>query len=243
MKARPNDQLILIWLLDYLSDYPEVATKIVLRHVDATLFNSKLTGLSNATFVSINLCSDHLDIASRAWSAYRSPTPQAWCALLDENTDLLPHLRSAVFKSLAELPGPQSGLGATEMQMLDLLVGGHGAMHALINRVVYLEPIDTRSLFDYYETADLLEALAFAPRPVVSGVDPGLRTRGRENLRLQHELHQASQPLITPFGLEVLAGRDDYSLHNPIQRWWGGTELTNANLWRWDPIAEILIAP
>jgi hypothetical protein len=28
--------------------------------------------------------------------------------------------------------------------------------------------------------------------------------------------------------------------HNPIDRWWGGTRLTNDRLWRWDPI---LIAP
>jgi hypothetical protein len=243
MEGSPNDQLILIWLLDYLSDYPEVATKIVLRHIDAPLFNSKLTGLSNATFVGIKVCSDHLDIASRAWRAYRSPTPQAWYALLGENTDLLPQLRSAVSKCLAELPEAQSGLGATEMRMLDLLDGGHGAMHALIHHVVYREPVDTHSIFDYDETADLLEALAFAPRPAVSGVDPGLRTRRRENQRLQHELHQASQPAITPFGLDILAGRDDYSRHNPIHRWWGGTELTSANLWRWDPIENVLIAP
>ncbi len=28
--------------------------------------------------------------------------------------------------------------------------------------------------------------------------------------------------------------------HNPIDRWWGGTQLTNDNLWRWNPM---LIAP
>jgi hypothetical protein len=22
--------------------------------------------------------------------------------------------------------------------------------------------------------------------------------------------------------------------HNPIHRWWGGTELTSERLWRWD---------
>lgn len=243
MEAGSNDQLVLIWLLDYLRDYPRLATKIVLRHVDVPLFNPKPVGLSKATFAGTNLCNDHLAVGSRAWRAYRSSTPQAWCALLDENTDLLPQLRRAVFKVLAELPGRRSGLGATEMQMLNLLDGGRGKMHALINRVVYLEPVDTRTAFNYYETADLLEALAFAPRPVVSGVDPGLRTRNRENLRLQHELHQASWPAITPLGLDILAGREDFSRHNPVHRWWGGTELTNANLWRWDAAAEALIAP
>jgi hypothetical protein len=36
-----------------------------------------------------------------------------------------------------ELPGPRSGLGATELRISDLLDGGRGAKHALINRVVY----------------------------------------------------------------------------------------------------------
>jgi hypothetical protein len=243
METPPNDQLVLIWLLDYLSDHPQLAAKIVLRHIDVPLFNPKPVGLSNAIFVGVNLCSDHLAIGSRAWRAYRSPTPQPWYALLDEKTDLLPQLRRTVFKLLDELPRLQSGLGITELRMLDLLDRGRGAMHALINRVVYLEPIDTRTPFNYYEAADLLEALAFAPRPAVSGVDPGLRTRERVNLRLQHELHQSSRPVITPLGLDILDGRDDYSRHNPVHRWWGGTKLTNGNLWRWDPIGNVLIAP
>jgi hypothetical protein len=31
--------------------------------------------------------------------------------------------------------------------------------------------------------------------------------------------------------------------HNPIHRWWGGTELTNDRLWRWDAENGVLIAP
>jgi hypothetical protein len=30
----------------------------------------------------------------------------------------------------------------------------------------------------------------------------------------------------------MLAGEEDFSRHNPIHRWWGGTELTGDNLWR-----------
>jgi hypothetical protein len=29
--------------------------------------------------------------------------------------------------------------------------------------------------------------------------------------------------------------REDFSRHNPIHRWWGGTELTSDQLWRWSP--------
>ncbi|MGC2084056.1 MAG: DUF1835 domain-containing protein, partial [Bradyrhizobium sp.] len=40
MDNRPNDQLVLIWLLSYLHDHAEVATKIVLRHIDTPLFDA-----------------------------------------------------------------------------------------------------------------------------------------------------------------------------------------------------------
>jgi hypothetical protein len=36
---------------------------------------------------------------------------------------------------------------------------------------------------------------------------------------------------------------DDFSRHNPTHQWWGGTELTNDRLWRWDPVHRELIAP
>jgi hypothetical protein len=39
------------------------------------------------------------------------------------------------------------------------------------------------------------------------------------------------------------AQADDFSRDNPIHRWWGGTELTNDRLWRWDPDSRALIAP
>jgi hypothetical protein len=48
---------------------------------------------------------------------------------------------------------------------------------------------------------------------------------------------------LTPLGQAILAGRDDFSRHNPIQRWWGGTELTNDRLWCWDPAKGALVGP
>ena len=45
------------------------------------------------------------------------------------------------------------------------------------------------------------------------------------------------------FGKAILLQAEDFSRHNPIHRWWGGTELTNDRLWRWDPERRTLIAP
>jgi len=39
---------------------------------------------------------------------------------------------------------------------------------------------------------------------------------------------------LTEFGKAVVAHKEDFSRHNPIDRWWGGTRLTNDPLWRWN---------
>ena len=49
------------------------------------------------------------------------------------------------------------------------------------------------------------------------------------------EAYRRSRLSLTEFGEAVLAHKEDFSRHNPIDRWWGGTHLTNDNLWRWAP--------
>ena len=55
--------------------------------------------------------------------------------------------------------------------------------------------------------------------------------------------YKQSKLSLTALGQAVLAGTEDFSRHNPIHRWWGGTELSNDNHWRWDPVNHALIAP
>ena len=43
-----------------------------------------------------------------------------------------------------------------------------------------------------------------------------------------------SKLALTPLGYAILGQTDDFARHNPINRWWGGTKLTNRRLWRWD---------
>jgi hypothetical protein len=76
--------------------------------------------LSKWTPAAVEVSRDHLEIASRAWQAYRQPTPRDWSALLDHDLSMLPQLGQAVLELLEELPMPETGLGATEMRMLEL---------------------------------------------------------------------------------------------------------------------------
>jgi hypothetical protein len=62
----------------------------------------------------------------------------------------------------------------------------------------------------------------------------------RENLGARHKAVLRSRLSLTEFGEAIVAHKEDFSRHNPIDRWWGGTRLTNDRMWRWNPV---LIAP
>jgi len=98
-------------------------------------------------------------------------------------------------------------------------------------------------VFDYWETGSLLDGLAHGPAPAVSGLDEGPFTEKMHEDHSRHQRYKESRLSPTALGKAILAETDDFSRHNPISRWWGGTQLTNDNLWRWDPANRSLIAP
>jgi hypothetical protein len=167
IEPEPNDQLVLIWLLDYFHAHAPLATKLVLCHVDVSLGDADPKRLANWKFRNVGITSEHLEIASLAWQAYRAPTPQPWFNLLTRDLSILPQLRRCVLDMLEELPGRATGLGASEMRILELISAG------------YVHPFDLfphfrlrfqRRVFGYWEVGALLEDLALAPVPAVSGL-------------------------------------------------------------------------
>jgi hypothetical protein len=61
--------------------------------------------------------------------------------------------------------------------------------------------------------------------------------------RDRHARYKQSTLSLTALGEAILSQMDDFSRHNPIRRWWGGTHLTNDKLWRWDAENRSLIVP
>jgi len=137
---------------------------------------------------------------------------------------------------LEELPSSRTGLGATEMRFLELIARGYFRTNGLF----YLRGLRQRYVFSEWEMGFLLEGLAHGPKPAVAGLDDELRTLSRENYRDRETAYRRSELTLTEFGKSVLAHEDDFSRHNPIDRWWGGTRLTNDRMWHWAPV---LIAP
>jgi hypothetical protein len=236
----PTAQLALIWLLDHLHHHASTALKLTLVQADVDIGSHPPEELARWRLRAVKILAKRLETASLAWQAYRAPTPQHWFNLLSEDLSVLPQLRQTVLELLEELPLDATGLGATEMRMLELISAGNA------------RPLDVfpghktrnhRRVFEYWEIGALLDGLAHCPVPAVSGLDEGPFTLDMHDDRNRHARYKRSKLKLTALGKAVLARTEDFSRHNPIHRWWGGTELTNDRLWRWDPVNRALIAP
>jgi hypothetical protein len=234
----PNAQLTLIWLLDYLRHHGTIASKLALVQADVVIGNYPPEELIKWRLPVVKILNDHLETASVAWQAYRASTPQDWFNLLSQDLTILPRLRQAVVELLEELPWRTTGLGATEMRLFELISEGH--IHPF---ELFPHNPRQRRVFDYWETGSLLDGLAHCPAPAVSGLDEGPFTEEMHEDHSRHQRYKESRLSLTALGKAILANTEDFSRHNPISRWWGGTQLANDRLWRWDPANRSLTAP
>ncbi len=232
----PDDQLKLILLLDFFRSHPETAAKLKLRIVDFDLIMMDHEGPAAEYVRKVDVTEARLETGSTSWQAYRAPTPEACFSLLSKDLSALPLLRTALVDLLEELPSSTTGLGATEMRLLELISTGYRDTNSLF----YLRSLRQRCVFNEWEIGSLLEGLAHGPRPAVTGLDDELRTLRRDNYRDRDAAYKRSRLSLTKFGKAVVAHKEDFGRGNPIDRWWGGTHLTNDNLWRLNPR---LVAP
>ncbi|MGQ0685610.1 hypothetical protein [Bradyrhizobium sp.] len=226
---RPRAQLKLIWLLDYFSSYPDVAPRLKLRLVDRDMMEIHELGTWRPTVIGVS--EREFETASAAWQAYRAATPEACFDLFHRDLSALPLLRPALRDLLAELPSTSTGLGASEMRMLEMI----GRGYSRTRDISYCSDARQTHVFNEFELGYLLDGLAFGPRPAITGLDEELRTIRQEISRARDRACRRSRLSLTDFGKAVVAHKEDFSRHNPIDRWWGGTHLTNDNLWRWSP--------
>ena len=236
----PNAQLILIWWLAYFRPYEAVVSKLNLVQADVPIGNYPAEEVVERRIPAVKILNEHLELASAVWQAWRAPTPRDWFKLLSTDLSLLPLFRPAAIALLEELPGLASGLCATEMRMLELISEGNASPPDVFPGH---EKRNTRRVFDYWQIGALLDGLAHCPAPAVSGLDGGPFTMEMHDDRDRYQRYEQSKLSLTELGKAILAGHDDFSRHNPIHRWWGGTELTNDRLWRWDPAMQALVEP
>ncbi|MCC8960990.1 hypothetical protein H8A95_01360 [Bradyrhizobium sp. Pear76] len=236
----PNSQLQLAWLLDYLRPHVGVTSRLAILQTDHIIGAQQPTGLTAWQPRLAPIRGDHLEAASAAWTAWRALTPELWFNLLDQGLGALPRLRNSVVALLEELPSLGSGLGASEMRMLELLSAGHDHPYDLFPGQ---EKPNERQTFGYWEIGALLDGLARCPVPAIGGLDEGPFDLDMHEDPDRHQRYKRSRLALTGLGQAIVDGAADFSQYNPVHRWWGGTELTNDRLWRWDVESRSLVAP
>ncbi len=239
LDPEPHAQLLLVQLLDWFGTDPELVAKTVVMHADAPVGQRTADDLRTLQPKLESVDVHRIDLAVRAWSAYRQPTPQAWFELLDSDLDPLPHLRRTVRLLLGELPDVRTALTASERRFLGVLAGGEIGTRELLQ----FNADDSARVFDYWEAGRLIDGLARCPAPAILGLEAGPFDLAMHDDRARHRRYIDSRLSLSALGHALLEGRDDFARHNPIHRWWGGTRLSNDHLWRWDAGNASLVDP
>lgn len=232
---QPNDQLILIRLLDLLRSHRQILSKLSLIYPDSSAVRHFPEAVAQWRLPALAPTDDRLQLASRAWEAYCAPTPECCFGLLMEDLTALPRLRAALIALLEELPSVANGLGATEQWIAELASEGD------VQALGLAFDVEDQGLFSSGEVEAILDGLAYCPSPVLSGFGDGREEPYNSGAR--HARYVRSRVAITEFGEYLLDHKKDFCRHNPIHRWWGGTELTNERLWRWDTQVRALVSP
>jgi len=181
---------------------------------------------------------DTLAAAVSAWDALRRHEPSALAAHARRGVPQLPFLDPALRRLLEELPAPQDGLSGTERRALEAIAAGATTPAAAF-----------RAEQDLEDAPFLGDAWFYRTLWVLGGGEPRLiETHDGEPLPAAPPLGDAHafaalSLKLTPAGEHVLTGKADRVRLLGLDRWVGGTRLTAATAWRWDPAAQRLHDP
>jgi uncharacterized protein DUF1835 len=186
-----------------------------------------------------------LAAAVSAWAALRRPDPSALAATARADLPGLPFLGPALLRLLEELPAPRDGLSGTERRALQAVAAGAATPVDAFLAAQDLEPAPFLGDAWFFRTLAALGADQDAP---VTAPARLIETQAGDPLPLPPPLGDprtfARLPLrLTRLGEQVLAGQEDRVALLGLDRWVGGTRLTPAAAWRWDPAARQLLSP
>jgi len=185
---------------------------------------------------------EDLDHATGAWSAFSSPTPEAVTDVVHrldrevrartyaaDDSVRVPHLAAALRRQLEEYPDIDHGLSRTERQICEVLEPGVITLEKLF---VASQATESWAWLSDWSFAWYLQRLSDCSHPLI------VHPNGSRILAPQRDAsgrgfwERAAQ--LTPFGAEVLRGREDVIAANGIDRFMGGVRNTSGRCWRWD---------
>ncbi len=231
------DQLQLIQILDWFHGNP--GGREGLQLVQADDFLGAQNEKSIITFKDkSNVVSDEqLLLAREAWAAFRQPEPTDWAALLKQDLSALPYLEQAVTRMLQELPDAKTGLARTQHQILLAINDGIKEPRKLFGAIEKMEEAAFMGDWSFWVW---LDGLATGPGAMIENLEGRFSPEMGED---EFKAYVASPLRLTALGLQVLGGGEDFARTTRIDRWIGGTHLTNDTLWRWDNQKKELVVP
>jgi hypothetical protein len=129
-------------------------------------------------------------------------------------------------------------LTRTERQMLAIIEAEESV--TALGLFIAVQKMEDAEFMGDWSFWRLLDRLALADEPLIAGLEAAPFQQGDPELA---KAYLTSRLSLTSLGKAVLAGGADWTEHHRVDRWWGGTHLTDENLWRWDGEATALIPP
>jgi hypothetical protein len=220
------DQSILIALLTRLADQPAAKDRLHLVTTDRFPGYERFIGLGQLTPHELRtlyetaapVTDDQIDLARRAWDAWRSADPRDLQRLMDSDTAALPFLALAIRRHLQELPWVKDGLSFTERLVLATLESERMTAGELFERVQAAEEHPWMGDLMLFEE---LERLRFLPSPPVRVASDG-------------PIKRKAAIESTELASQILDGTVNALSANAIDRWVGGVHVTSDCPWRWD---------
>jgi hypothetical protein len=234
------DQLQIVEILARLAELEVPAGRVTLICIGEHPGIARFGGLGQlrpeqlhelpATKACATLTPAALDLATRAWTAFRASTPEGLPAVAATRSGELRFLGEAFERLCREYPSTRDGLSLTERRILAATADATSEAAADAGDVfVRASGREARPYLGDTWCFATMDRLARAPYPLLDVRPAGSRVEGASRLRL------------TATGARVLVGEEDHVTLNGVDRWIGGVHLTGRDVrWRWDEGREAL---
>jgi hypothetical protein len=230
------DQLQIIQILARLADLGAPARRITLICIGEHPGIARFGGLGElsadqlralpATGACARLTPAALDLAARAWTAFRAPTPAGLGEIAAARSAELRFLGEAFDRLSREYPSTRDGLSLTERRVLAAVAGGAPDAGAAFVRAAARE---ARPYLGDTWCFAMIGRLTGALIPLLDA-EPAGGPVGR-----------GTRLCLTGAGARVLAGEADHVALNGVDRWVGGVHLQGRDVrWRWDEGTEAI---
>ena len=168
-----------------------------------------------------------LELATRAWAAFRAPSPESLGAVAAARLGELRFLGEAFDRLSQEYPATRDGLSLTERRLLAAVADGAPDAGTAFSRAGARE---TRPYMGDTTCFGRMDQMAHGPHPLLRLDPPG------------RPAERTTGMCLTDTGARVLAGQADQIALNGIDRWIGGVHLQGHHVpWRWDDGTETVI--